>query len=343
MQSIEKGGKALYIVDATFYDMNAAFKQPIVTPKIRLERRKALVVELNMNDGESYFGECNAFETDWYAPTTIADVEADIRAWLASIRGKDFSTYEAALKLADRLQTTDARHVIVMAFYTMFHSLGEVVVDYGATVSGLTDEQLVKLEQTRPQRVKLKWTPHVLKDVQRLQSLSHQPAIAIDANESLGEADISTAMKLQDQHILYIEEPFKVLNEEQLEAMNQAMPIAIDEKATDLSQIKALVRDYPISVVVVKPFRLGGIDRALEILKWLSDHGIRSVVGGMYEYGLSRYFTAFLAQYASLPSDITPSGYYYDMDFVQDSGLLENGQLKFSKPVVDKQVLEDPR
>lgn len=338
-----KGGETLYIVNATFYDMAAAFKQPIVTPKVRLERRKALIVELKTNEGESYFGECNAFETDWYAPTTIADVEADIRVWLDDIYGKSFYTYEEALKLADRLETTDARHTVVMAFYTMFHSLEDVTVDYGATVSGLTEESLNTLEETQPQRIKLKWTPHVLEDVQCLQSLAHQPAIAFDANESLSEYDIATALKLKDQHILYIEEPFKTLNAEELDEINQAMPIAIDEKATDLDRIKALVWNYPISVVVVKPFRLGGIDRAMEIIAWLSDNHIQIVIGGMYEYGLSRYFTALLAQYASLPSDITPSGYYYDTDVVPNSGCLENGQLKFSKPSIDTQVLDNAR
>ena len=333
----------MYIVDATFYDMNAAFKQPIVTPKVRLERRKALIVELKTNEGESYFGECNAFETDWYAPTTIADVEADIRAWLDDIYGKNFYTYEEALKLADRLDTADARHTVVMAFYTMFHELEDVTVDYGATVSGLTQETLNTLEKTQPQRIKLKWTPHVLEDVQRLQSLAHQPSIALDANESLSEADIATALKLKDQHILYIEEPFKTLNAEELGKINQAMPIAIDEKATDLDRIKAIVCNYPISVVVVKPFRLGGIDRAMDILKWLSENNIHTVIGGMYEYGLSRYFTALLAQYASLPSDITPSGYYYNTDVVPNSGCLENGQLKFSKPSIDTQVLDNAR
>ncbi|MCY6990781.1 o-succinylbenzoate synthase [Staphylococcus argensis] len=323
--------------------MNATFKQPIVTPKVRLESRKALIVELKMNNNESYFGECNAFETDWYAPTTIADVEADIRAWLEDVSGKSFYTYEEALTLANRLETTDARHTVVMAFYTMFHALEDITVDYGATVSGLTEERLLKLQETQPQRIKLKWTPNVLEDVQRLQNLAHQPEIALDANESLSEQDIATALKLKKQHILYIEEPFKTLKAEELDEINQAMPIAIDEKATDLDRIKALVRNHPIYVVVVKPFRLGGIDRAMEIIRWLSDHHIQTVIGGMYEYGLSRYFTALLAQYASLPSDITPSGYYFDTDCVPDSGRLEDGQLKFSKPVVDKQVLERAR
>jgi L-alanine-DL-glutamate epimerase-like enolase superfamily enzyme len=36
--------------------------------------------------------------------------------------------------------------------------------------------------------------------------------------------------------------------------------IAIDEKATDLQSILKIIHQYPITAVVVKPFRLGGID-----------------------------------------------------------------------------------
>ena len=39
----------------------------------------------------------------------------------------------------------------------------------------------------------------------------------------------------------------------------------------------------------------------------------------MYEYGLSRYFTALLAK-GSYPGDITPDGYYFETDFTQGIG-----------------------
>ena len=57
-----------------------------------------------------------------------------------------------------------------------------------------------------------------------------------------------------------------------------------------------IIHQYPITAVVVKPFRLGGIDRALELIHLLKEKDIKVIVGGMYEYGLSRYFTALLAK-----------------------------------------------
>ena len=42
----------------------------------------------------------------------------------------------------------------------------------------------------------------------------------------------------------------------------------------------------------------------------------------MYEFGLSRYFTAMLAK-GRLSGDVTPSGYYFEGDLVRDSGILK--------------------
>ena len=49
----------------------------------------------------------------------------------------------------------------------------------------------------------------------------------------------------------------------------------------------------------------------------------------MYEFGLSRYFTAMLAKEGDYPGDVTPSGYYFEGDLVRDSGILKEGMIHF--------------
>ena len=49
----------------------------------------------------------------------------------------------------------------------------------------------------------------------------------------------------------------------------------------------------------------------------------------MYEYGLSRYFTAMLARKGDYPGDVTPAGYYFEQDVVAHSGILKEGRLEF--------------
>ena len=90
---------------------------------------------------------------------------------------------------------------------------------------------------------------------------------------------------------------------------------------------------------MVKPFRLGGIDRALELIHLLKEKDIKVIVGGMYEYGLSRYFTALLAKEGSYPGDITPDGYYFETDFTQGIGKLKEGLIYFNPPKVNINAL----
>ena len=116
--------------------------------------------------------------------------------------------------------------------------------------------------------------------------------------------------------------------------------IAIDEKATSIKHIVSIVNQYPVKVVVLKPFRLGGIDKVIEAMKILKAKGIQFVVGGMYEFGLSRYFTAILAKEGNYPGDITPSGYYFKEDLVKDSGILKEGMIEFTPPKVELSKLK---
>ena len=75
--------------------------------------------------------------------------------------------------------------------------------------------------------------------------------------------------------------------------------------------------------MVVKPFRVGGLDRVQSLIRELKSIDIKVVIGGMYEYGLSRYFTALLAREGDYPGDVTPDGYYFTDDFTQGVGKLK--------------------
>ena len=48
-------------------------------------------------------------------------------------------------------------------------------------------------------------------------------------------------------------------------------PIAIDEKATSIKDIVSIIEKFPIQLVVLKPYRLGGIDKVLEAIDILKE------------------------------------------------------------------------
>ncbi|MCH4421010.1 o-succinylbenzoate synthase [Staphylococcus haemolyticus] len=324
-----------------FYLYNHEFKNPIVTPKVQMTHRKALIVEFLSDDDQSYYGECNAFESDWYAAETIDTVKETLSQWAESVIHKSFHVYEdwkPYLDLLDNYPT--ARSTVVMAIYQMYHDLPKFKVAYGATISGLSKQQLEYLKQTQPKRIKLKWTGQLNDDIALLDDiLPYDFELALDANESLDVSDFQKLEAINDQNILYIEEPFKSLSSTLNINHTQYPAIAIDEKATDINSIISIVNQFPVKVVIVKPFRVGGLDRVQSLIRELKSIDIKLVIGGMYEYGLSRYFTALLAREGDYPGDVTPDGYYFTDDFTQGVGKLKEGMISFHPPQIDKSKL----
>lgn len=329
------------INELKFYLYSQAFKSPIVTPKVSLDKRECLVIELITDTGDTYFGECNAFKTQWYDKETISSVKQQIEQWFVSIKNKDVHSFEEWQALLNTLNHCPAaRSTVVMALYQMYYKLKAFKVEYGATVSGWSDAQFATLKQTQPKRIKLKYSNQLISDINKLKSLEFPFDIVIDANESLDINQYQEINKNTKQNILYIEEPFANINTLKQFDDEPQLPIAIDEKATSIDDIQYIVSHYPIDTVVLKPFRLGGIDRVIETIDYLKNSGINIVVGGMYEYGLSRYFTAMLSQYGDYPGDVTPAGYYFENDFVENEGILKEGMIAFIPPVVDRSKLE---
>ena len=59
-------------------------------------------------------------------------------------------------------------------YHTTFFS-----VEYGATVSGLSNSQLLTLYRTKPKRIKLKWSSQLAEDLKRIRQLDFECDIAM--------------------------------------------------------------------------------------------------------------------------------------------------------------------
>lgn len=319
-----------------FYRFDAVFHHVIKTPRIEMAQRPTLIIGITDEEGNEWFGECNAFETDWYHFETIDSVMHTLQLWFQRVKGRAIESFKAAQDILQSLDSKPAaRATAMMALYQAFHDLSTFQVQMTTTMNGDLSQRIINLEQTG--RIKIKWNTDILDQVKWLSSMYPDIPISTDANQTLTTAHYDELKQLQQSQLAFIEEPF--LNFEDID-QNQVMPpIAIDEKATNLSRIEVLIDDYPISVVVIKPFRIGGIDRVVEMIRKLQNKGIKVVIGGVYELGLSRYFTAYLSQFGDYAGDVTPHGYYFKDDIVNHVGKLQNGRLTFDKPYVDKQQL----
>ncbi|KIX90068.1 hypothetical protein TP70_09670 [Staphylococcus microti] len=325
------------LLELRFYQFAPSFKHKIQTPKVTMATRQTLLIGLVDDAGKEWFGECNAFETDWYHFETIDSVYNTLRHWFKGVQGKEIDSFEVAQSFADELNDTPAaRATVIMALYQMFHDLPTFDVPMTITVNGDMHRRLVRLDHAA--RIKIKWNCNIVEQVKMLGVMYPNIPISTDANQTLCEADYPMLHALANERLAYIEEPFDVLVDDQ--QCKKMPPIAIDEQATDLQAIMHAVQRYAVDVVVIKPFRVGGIDRALTLIETLHAQGITVVVGGMYECGLSRYFTALISRYGDYAGDVTPAGYYFADDVTEASGRLHQGRLYFEPPKIQHDQLK---
>ncbi|MDE9830184.1 o-succinylbenzoate synthase [Staphylococcus delphini] len=323
------------LTDMQFYLYEPSFTHPIRTPKVTMTHRKTLFVKWTDDQQQAWFGECNAFDTAWYHHETINDVMHVLKVWFEGVRGLDLKSFEEAQQCVATLNPYPAaRATVMMALYQMFHNLESFHVPMTLTINGDFTQRMMRLDGVG--RIKIKWTSQMLDQVKMLATMYPDIPISTDANQTLTESNTKTLKRLKP-YLAFIEEPFETLDVQK--DYSHFPPIALDEQATRLTTIEQLTQNPDIKTVVLKPFRLGGIDRVLEAMHVLQSKGIHVVIGGMYECGLSRYFTAWLSQWGDYAGDVTPEGFYFEQDVTNNAGRLHNGQLYFVPPVVNQSLL----
>ncbi|MTV20097.1 o-succinylbenzoate synthase [Staphylococcus delphini] len=323
------------LTDMQFYLYEPSFTHPIRTPKVTMTHRKTLFVKWTDDQQQAWFGECNAFDTAWYHHETINDVMHALKVWFKGVRGLDLKSFEEAQQCVATLNPSPAaRATVMMALYQMFHSLESFRVPMTLTINGDFTQRMMRLDGVG--RIKIKWTSQMIDQVKMLATMYPDIPISTDANQTLTESDTKTLKRLKP-YLAFIEEPFETLDVQK--DYSHFPPIALDEQATRLTTIEQLTQNPDIKTVVLKPFRLGGIDCVLEAMRVLQSKGIHVVIGGMYECGLSRYFTAWLSQWGDYAGDVTPEGFYFEQDVTNNAGRLHDGQLYFEPPVVNQSLL----
>ena len=106
------------------YTYKQPFKSPIITPKVKLYERESLIVEILTRDNQSFYGECNAFTTNWYDDETIDIAVHTLNEWIPQLIDKEFNSFSEWSVYLEQLEETPAtRSAIVMAVYQMYHEL----------------------------------------------------------------------------------------------------------------------------------------------------------------------------------------------------------------------------
>lgn len=325
-----RNGISMQITKLNVYTFDSPFKTPIKTNLISMNIRKVLVIGAEI-DGVEYFAEANSFETPWYHHETIDSVHRSVVQMFKNMKGKSFDSMDAFASFLDPNQPNASACLDVIA-YQYFNALQPVSIPIGQTL-----HHNVNQHNASAARIKIKMHDNILAQVEAIRQSSDVP-IVIDANGLLNAAHFDLLHALSQFNILYFEEPFKDIQDYAM--MHQRFPnvrLAIDESATDEHTIKQYY-DAGVTTAVIKYSRVGGITKAKALQSRLSH--MQFVSGGMYEFGLSKYFTAMLGEEFQTVPDVTPKGTYFDDDFTQYQEVQQENLLHISVPKVNRAQLQ---
>lgn len=159
--------------------------------------------------------------------------------------------------------------------------------------------------------------------------------LAVDANGSYPDTD-SAAERLVGHldvaglGLAYVEQPLPAddLVGTAVLARRLGVPIALDESVESLGDACTALALGAMSMVNVKPARVGGPIAAVAIAQVVSEQGAGVFCGGMLESGIGRASAlAFAAQpFCTGPTDLGPSSSYFLRDLTEPFELV-NGSL----------------
>ncbi|MCA1819552.1 MAG: mandelate racemase/muconate lactonizing enzyme family protein [Thermoplasmatota archaeon] len=172
-------------------------------------------------------------------------------------------------------------------------------------------EEAVRAVAAGFRTLKLKSDGDIDRDVARLEAVQAAVgkgvALRLDANESYAATTaLSHLRRLEPFALEYVEQPVPAVERSTLVEMlhESPVPIALDESATSWQAVAPLVGFHPVAIL--KPQRLGGVDRAADFIAHARDARLRCVVTNSLETAVGRAHALHAA--ALLPEPLPACG-----------------------------------
>jgi len=171
------------------------------------------------------------------------------------------------------------------------------------------------LQREGYRRIKIKIQPgHDAEAIRVVQHAAPQMQLQVDANGSYSPEDLEHVAALASSGIQAFEQPFAPAAVEASAALvhrlrGGAVAVVGDESVANLADAQRLARAGAITAVSVKAARVGGVERAAELVRWCSENGVDATAGGMLESGLGRHQLVALAAMPGMTvtGDVSPA------------------------------------
>jgi O-succinylbenzoate synthase len=186
-----------------------------------------------------------------------------------------------------------------------------------------------KYLETGYRRVKLKIKPgRDNSEVKAVREAYPDLKLQVDANSAYTLETAQELLPLDDYDLLLIEQP---LEEDDLwdhrTLQNQfKTPLCLDESITNPRHARQALEMESCRIINIKPARVGGLSRAIQIHEICQDAGVPVWCGGMLETGVGRSGNLALASLPNfkLPGDISATDRYYARDITNEQFTLNS-------------------
>ncbi|MCC6566493.1 MAG: o-succinylbenzoate synthase [Chloroflexi bacterium] len=171
-------------------------------------------------------------------------------------------------------------------------------------------------------RIKLKIEPGW--DVELARAVREQNpdvSLMLDANSAYSLADAEHLKKLDEFHLLMIEQPlgFTDIYEHSKLQPQLRTPVCLDESIHSAGDARLAIAIGACKIINLKPARVGGFTESLEVYKVCAEHEIPLWIGGLLETGVGRAANLAFASLpgVNLPCDISATDRYYQRDLTE--------------------------
>ncbi|NPA26544.1 MAG: o-succinylbenzoate synthase [Chloroflexi bacterium] len=329
------------IQSVTYYHVRMPLRFPFATSTASRTERDALILEVRDADGYVGWGEVVAGYAPHYSCETAWTAEHILGEFLIP------ALFDAPVDhpgdFTDRVQWVRghrmARAGLEMALWDLYgkrlgRSLRDLLggvrdrVPVGVSI-GLQENPRALVERVGYylnqgyRRIKLKIKPgYDVEFVRAVREAYPDIPLQVDANSAYDLDTAQTLRPLDDYQLLLIEQPLAhddLWDHHKLQQVFRT-PICLDESITSADKARKAIEMDAARVINIKVGRVGGLIEAVRIHDLAAQHDVPVWSGGMLETGIGRAANLALASLPNfrLPSDISATDRYYEMDITEE-------------------------
>jgi O-succinylbenzoate synthase len=326
--------------------LNFTFK----TSKTSFNYRETIVIKAVDELGNIGYGEVVAFNEPFYSNELLTDSKrALINIYIPKLFYREIKhpfelhkwiglTYPMAIAglenaLLDLFARRQQQPIMDVVFDEATHDMIAAGIVLGDSDISSLMRQIEHYQKEGYTRFKIKIKPE--DGFSKLKLIKERyPDIKLlaDANRSYKLQEINELKKLDQLHLLCIEEPLASMGFHAYKKIQEEMkvPICLDESIQTMEDLKTAIQLEACKVVNIKIGRIGGMYYAKKMIELCRENNILYWIGSMVESGISKILHVHIASLKDtyIPGDLAPSRRYFPKDIIKPEIIVKNGMIQ---------------